>query len=307
MARALMMQRVRAARTWRGDGIEKAQRRVLAWLTRRGAVTEYGRGRIVSTDDADVFRRAVPTVAYADIRPLVLRMIDGQSNILWPGKVRRYAQSSGTGDGRSKYIPISNDSLRLNHYRGATDAVAHYLALYPDSRMFSGKGFILGGSFANTLDRPAARGVKVGDLSANLIDDINPVVNLVRVPSKHVALMEDWTLKVPALVRAARGANVTNISGVPSWFMTVIKEVIKSVSGAETIHDVWPNLEVFSMEASPWLRIATSMIACVTASVCAIRRHIMPAKVSLPCRTCASTTKVCFCCLTPESSTNLFR
>ena len=89
MARALMMQRVRAARTWRGDGIEKAQRRVLAWLTRRGAVTEYGRGRIVSTDDADVFRRAVPTVAYADIRPLVLRMIDGQSNILWPGKVRR--------------------------------------------------------------------------------------------------------------------------------------------------------------------------------------------------------------------------
>ena len=245
MARALMMQRVRAARTWRGDGIEKTQRRVLAWLTRRGAVTEYGRGRIVSTDDADVFRRAVPTVAYADIRPMVLRMIDGQSNILWPGKVRRYAQSSGTGDGRSKYIPISNDSLRLNHYRGATDAVAHYLALYPDSRMFSGKGFILGGSFANTLDRPAARGVKVGDLSANLIDDINPVVNLVRVPSKHVALMEDWTLKVPALVRAARGANVTNISGVPSWFMTVIKEVIKSVPGAETIHDVWPNLEVF--------------------------------------------------------------
>lgn len=245
IARALMMRRVRAARTWRGDGIEAAQRRVLDWLIARGASTEYLRGRVRVGDDVDAFRRAVPTVSYADIRPLVMRMVDGEADVLWRGKVRRYAQSSGTGDGRSKYIPISDDSLRLNHYRGAGDAVAHYLALYPDSRMFAGKGFILGGSFANTLDRPVPPGVKVGDLSANLIDDISPMVNLVRVPPKHVALMEDWTQKVPALVQAARTANVTNISGVPSWFMTVIKEVIKSVPGARTIHDVWPNLDVF--------------------------------------------------------------
>jgi hypothetical protein len=86
--------------------------------------------------------------------------------------------------------------------------------------------------------------VKVGDLSANLIDNINPLVNLVRVPSKEIALMADWRKKLPALVEASRHVDVTNISGVPSWFLTVIKEVIRA-EGAETIHDVWPNLEVF--------------------------------------------------------------
>ena len=246
IARALMARRVRAARTWTGGGIEAAQRRVLAWLTRRGAATEYGRRHnMAPTDDFGAFRQTVPTAAYADIRPYVMRMVHGGRGILWPGAVHRYAQSSGTGDGRSKFIPVTADSLRLNHYRGAGDAVAHYLSLYSDSRMFAGRGFILGGSFANTLGGEVPSGVKVGDLSANLIDDIPALANLVRVPSKRVALMEDWTQKVPALVTASRRADVTNISGVPSWFMTVIKEVIASVPGAETIRDVWPHLEVF--------------------------------------------------------------
>ena len=108
--------------------------------------------------------------------------------------------------------------------------------------MFSGKGFILGGSYANELT--LKKGVVVGDLSANLIDNINPVVNMVRVPSKRIALMEDWEKKLPALINASIGQNITNISGVPSWFLTVLKGVIQQ-AGANTIHDVWPNLEVF--------------------------------------------------------------
>ena len=115
--------------------------------------------------------------------------------------------------------------------------MAHYLSLYPDSRIFDGKSFILGGSYANELTLP--RGVVVGDLSANLIDRINPLVNLVRVPSKRVALMKEWNEKLPALVKASMHENITNISGVPSWFMTVIKNIIEQ-AGADTIHDVWP-------------------------------------------------------------------
>ena len=87
-------------------------------------------------------------------------MIAGEKNILWPGTTRRFAQSSGTSDGKSKYIPVTADSLRRNHYQGGSDVVSTYLNLYPDSRMFDGKGFILGGSFANELTLPA--GVKVG-------------------------------------------------------------------------------------------------------------------------------------------------
>ena len=86
--------------------------------------------------------------------------------------------------------------------------------------------------------------MRVGDLSANLIDGINPLANLVRVPSKRVALMSDWSRKLPALVEASKQCNITNISGVPSWFLTVLKEVIKA-RGANNIHEVWPNLEVF--------------------------------------------------------------
>jgi len=179
---------------------------------------------------------------YEEIRPLVNRMIQGERNVLWRGRVTHFAQSSGTSDGKSKYIPITSEAFSRCHYQGATDVVAHYLHLYPDSRMFAGKGFILGGSYANELTLP--KGVVVGDLSANLIDNINPIVNLVRVPSKRVALMEDWEKKLPALIEASIRENVTNLSGVPSWFLTVLKGALER-TGATTVHDIWPNLEVF--------------------------------------------------------------
>ena len=250
IARKLMMKRVRAAERWRGEGIERVQRAQLESLTKVGERTRYGSmdgiersgKRLERTSRYEVFRNMVPVASYPEIRPLVLRMVDGEKDILWRGTCRRFAQSSGTSDGKSKYIPVTDDSLKINHYVGASDAVAHYLAQYPDSRMFTGKGFILGGSFANELTLPPK--VRVGDLSANLIDAISPAVNLFRVPSKKVALMEKWEDKLPALVEASRHVNVTNISGVPSWFMTVIRRVIEA-EGARNIHEVWPNLEVF--------------------------------------------------------------
>lgn len=226
------------------NNAEESQRELLRRLLSAAASTEIGRKYdFAGIDSYSQFSSRVPLAQYADIRPLVMRMINGESDILWPGRCNKFAQSSGTSDGRSKYIPITSDSFARTHYRGGKDVVATYLHLNPNSRMFSGKGFILGGSFANALtDLP--RGVQVGDLSANLIENINPIANLVRVPSKKVALIPDWEQKLPALVKASAHTNVTNLSGVPSWFLTVIKEVMKS-RGVECIHDVWPNLEVF--------------------------------------------------------------
>lgn len=242
-ARHIMEHRVHVVQKWHGAAIEAIQTNQLERLTKNGAKTKYGADHgLRETDNYDEYRRMLPVSGYPSIRDYVMRMVNGESDVLWPGVTRRYAQSSGTSDGKSKYIPVTDDSLKLNHYAGAFDVVAHYLHNHAESRIFSGKGFILGGSFANELKLPA--GVKVGDLSANLIDNINPLVNLVRVPSKEIALMADWRKKLPALVEASRHVDVTNISGVPSWFLTVIKEVIRA-EGAETIHDVWPNLEVF--------------------------------------------------------------
>lgn len=243
MARLLMNRSVEAAQSWRGNNIKTVQTNQLARITAIGAKTKYGTAHnLTATDSYTTFKSMLAVQPYSAIRKYVMRMIDGEPDVLWRGVTHRFAQSSGTSDGKSKYIPITDDSLHTNHYRGAADVVAHYLHLHPESRMFAGKGFILGGSFANELSLPP--NVRVGDLSANLIENINPIVNLVRVPTKEIALMCDWREKLPALVEASRHADITNISGVPSWFLTVIKEVIKA-EGATTIHDVWPNLEVF--------------------------------------------------------------
>lgn len=242
IARYLFAPRVKASLQWIQNA-EAVQRAQLSWLVNSARNTLWGEqhnyGNITSYEE---FASRVPITPYENIRLLVERMIDGERDILWKGRVTHFAQSSGTSDGKSKYIPITADSFKRCHYQGGTDVVAHYLNLYPDSRMFSGKGFILGGSYANELT--LKKGVEVGDLSANLIDNINPVVNMVRVPSKRIALMEDWEKKLPALINASIGQNITNISGVPSWFLTVLKGVIQQ-AGANTIHDVWPNLEVF--------------------------------------------------------------
>lgn len=232
---------------WDKDS-EQIQKNLLRSLLRRGAPTEYGRrygfAELAALQDPSAeFARRLPPIAYEDIREDVMRMINGEKDVLWPGSCKDFAQSSGTSGGKSKFIPITPQSLQQNHYKGASDSVAHYLRQVKESRIFSGKAFILGGSFSNTLPFRVP-GVHVGDLSATLIREINPLANFVRIPDKETALMPNWETKLPALVKAASHADVTNISGVPSWFLTVIREIIKARS-AERISDVWPNLEVF--------------------------------------------------------------
>lgn len=222
------------------DAVQQGE---LVKLIERASLTEFGRKYHFSNMRTyREFASTVPLYRYEDLRPQIMRMVSGEANVLWRGKCFNFAQSSGTTDGKSKYIPITADSLKTNHYQGASDVVSHYLNLNPASRIFSGKGFILGGSFANQLQLKP--GTRVGDLSATLIQNINPLVNLFRVPSKKVALMEDWTEKLPALVEASLNENITNLSGVPSWFLTVLKEVMAR-KGVSCIHEVWPNLEVF--------------------------------------------------------------
>jgi len=242
LLRPIFMKRIKESGNFEKyeDEIQFAQ---LKKLLKSAAETEYGKRygfkHIYNYND---YRRQVPLVHYEDIRDYVMRMLKGEKDILWQGTVKNYAQSSGTSDGKSKYIPITQEGFRHCHYQGTFDTVAHYLKLNPNSRVFDGKAFILGGSFANEIH--PGNNVKVGDLSANLIDRMNPLANLVRIPSKQIALLEDWSVKLPALVEASLNQNVTNISGVPSWFLSVIKEVLKR-KGVDNIHDVWPNLEVF--------------------------------------------------------------
>ena len=221
---------------------ETLQATVLRHLLQRAANTEYGRNHLFNnTRSYDDFARNVPVNTYEELKSDIDRMRHGESDVLWPGQVKWYAKSSGTTNDKSKFIPVSQEGLQHIHYQGGKDVVALYLRNNPQSRLFDGRSLILGGSHSPNYNLP---GSLVGDLSAILIDNINPLANLVRVPKKQTALLSDFEVKRDRIARETLGKNVTNISGVPSWMMSVLVRVLE-LSGKEHIEEVWPNLEVF--------------------------------------------------------------
>ena len=221
---------------------EQLQRQVLSRLVQQAKNTEYGRKHgfdaIRSYDD---FRRLVPVNTYEELKGDIDRMRHGERDVLWPGRVKWYAKSSGTTNDKSKFIPVSREGLKHIHYAGGFDSVALYLRNNPASRLFDGRALILGGSHAPNYNLP---GSLVGDLSAILIENINPLANLVRVPKKQTALLGDFELKRDRIAREAMNKNVTNISGVPSWMLSVLNRMME-LTGKTHLEEVWPNLEVF--------------------------------------------------------------
>ncbi len=218
------------------------QQCVLNKLLAKAANTEwgvkYGYGSMRSYDD---YKSRVPIQTYDDVKPYVERLRNGEQNLLWPSEIQWFAKSSGTTNDKSKFLPVSRESLQDTHYMGGKDVAALYFRQNPNSEMFSGKGLILGGShrpnhnFKHSL---------VGDLSAILIQNVSPLINFVRVPSKQIALMDEWESKIEAIANSTIRTNVTSISGVPSWMLVLIKRVLEK-TGKTTLEEVWPNLEVF--------------------------------------------------------------
>ena len=221
---------------------DELQHSVLKYLILKGKETEYGRNHMFdSMDDYDSFAKNIPINTYEELKGDIDRMRHGEQNVLWPGLVKWYAKSSGTTNDKSKFIPVSNAGLHNIHYKGGADVVAFYLRNNPNSRLFDGKSLILGGSHSPNYN---VEGSLVGDLSAILIENINPIVNLFRVPRKRTALLSDFELKRDRIAHECLKSNVTNISGVPSWMLSVLVRVLE-ISGKKHIEDVWPNLEVF--------------------------------------------------------------
>ena len=221
---------------------EALQHEVLKSLVNRASDTEYGRNHVfTSIKGYEDFARNVPVNTYEELKGDIDRMRHGERNILWPGKVRWYAKSSGTTNDKSKFIPVSKDGLQNIHYSGGTDAVALYLRNYKKSKLFDGKALILGGSHSPNYN---LQGSLVGDLSAILIENINPLANLVRVPKKQTALLSDFEVKRDRIAHETLNKNVTNLSGVPSWMLSVLSRVME-LSGKEHLEEVWQNIEVF--------------------------------------------------------------
>lgn len=220
---------------------ETIQEHVFRKLIQTAAATEWGKKYNYANIRTYTDFQRVPIQQYDDVKGYVDRMRHGEKNILWPGQVVWYAKSSGTTNDKSKFIPVSKDGLHHIHYKGGTDAVALYLRSNPQSNFFSGKGLILGGSHSPNYN---LKDSLVGDLSAILIQNINPLVNFIRVPSKEIALLSEFEEKVERIAETTIHENVTNLSGVPSWMLAVIKRILEK-TGAKHLNEIWPNLEVF--------------------------------------------------------------
>ena len=221
---------------------EELQMGVLRRLLAAAAHTEWGRKhQFQEIRSYEQFAASCPVTSYDDLKADIDRMRHGERDVLWPGRVEWYAKSSGTSSDKSKFIPVSPQGLKDTHYAGGTDAVVLYLHNNPQSRIFDGRALILGGSHAPNYNLKHSL---VGDLSAILIENINPLVNLVRIPKKATALLSDFEEKRERIAHEALHRDVTNLSGVPSWMMAVLTRVME-LSGKEYLSDVWPNLEVF--------------------------------------------------------------
>ena len=221
---------------------DEEQKQTLLKMLRQAQDTEYGREhQFAQIQDYQQFAANVPVNTYEELKGYIDRMRHGEKDILWPGRVKWYAKSSGTTNDKSKFIPVSKQGLKDTHYAGGAQVVTYYLHNTPESRIFDGRALILGGSHEQNYD---VKESLVGDLSAILIENISPVVNLMRVPKKQTALLCDFEVKRDRIAREAMNKNVTNISGVPSWMLSVLNRM-QELTGKTDISETWPNLEVF--------------------------------------------------------------
>lgn len=221
---------------------EETQQEVLYRLLAKSVLTEWGQKYDYTTiHSIREYQERVPLQTYEDMLPYVERLREGESNLLWPGEVKWFAKSSGTTSTKSKFIPVTNESLEDCHYRGARDILAIYACNRPDTKIFSGKGLVLGGSHRiNNFSNDSL----YGDLSAILLENAPFWVELIKAPKTKIALLEDFEEKLAQITQQTVKENITNLSGVPSWFIVLIKQILE-YTGKSDLSEVWPGLEVF--------------------------------------------------------------
>jgi hypothetical protein len=219
-----------------------AQREVLQDLVTTAQFTEFGRqyefSKLFTTKS---FKQAVPIHEYNDLKPYVERIMHGEQNLLWNTPINWFAKSSGTTSDKSKFIPVSNESLEDGHFKAAKDILSLYYMYNPDSDMLTGKGLLIGGSHSISNIHEEAH---YGDLSAVLMQNTPFWGNLIRTPDLSIALMDEWESKIERLAETTINENVTSVSGVPTWTLILFQRILE-LSGKKTIKEVWPSLEMY--------------------------------------------------------------
>lgn len=219
-----------------------AQREVLQGLVTAAQYTEFGKkynfSKLFTIRE---FKKNVPVHEYDDIKPYILRMMEGEENVLWNTPVKWFAKSSGTTSDKSKFIPMSEESLYDNHFKASKDVLSNYYKNFPSSDLLTGKGLVVGGSHQI---HKVTEEIHYGDLSAVLMQNSPFWGQWLRTPELSVALLDEWENKIEKLAQITAGENVTSLAGVPTWTLILLKRILE-IKGKSTIKEVWPNLELY--------------------------------------------------------------
>jgi hypothetical protein len=202
----------------------------------------------------------VPICAYEQLFPYIERMMKGEQNVLWGEDIACFSKSSGTTNARSKFIPVSENSLEECHYKGGKDLLCLYVNNYPDTKIFQGKNLGIGGSYQKNHLNP---NTYYGDISALLMKNLPIWAEFMRTPSLEIALMDKWEEKIEKIAQTTINENVTVMSGVPTWTIVILQRILE-ITGKQTIHEVWQNLEVFfhgAVSFTPYRPLFKQLIA----------------------------------------------
>ncbi len=219
----------------------EVQEELLMNLIRTAEKTEIGcENEFESIKSYATFAERVPVSTYEHLEPRIEKSRKGLQNIFWPSTIKWFAKSSGTTNSKSKFIPVSGDALENCHYKAAKDLLSLYLNNNEDSQLFTGKSLRLGGSKQLYADNNTF----FGDLSAILIENMPLWAEFSSTPSNKVSLMDDWEVKLGAIVNETRYENVTSLAGVPSWMLVLLNKVLEETKKTNLL-EVWPNAEVY--------------------------------------------------------------
>jgi len=215
-----------------------AQTKVFKELIQKGLKTKFGKDHgFQKVTDTESFRASVPVRDYEELRPYIDQVLEGEADVLWPGRPLYYAKSSGTTSG-AKYIPITGDSMP-QHIRAAREALLNYIHQTGSTKAINGRHIFLQGS--PVLEDK--NGVALGRLSGIVAHYVPAYLQKNRMPSWETNCIEDWETKVDAIVDETLKENMTIIGGIPSWVQMYFERLIQKTGKA--VGELFPNFSLF--------------------------------------------------------------
>ena len=219
------------------------QEQVLKELVFNLAYTKYAKDKKVDFTIGDHYEilKSLPLVKYEDIASYIDMVWNGEESILWPKKVTYFGKSSGTTNAKSKYIPVTAESIKDSHLQAGRDMLGVYLINNPDSKIGFDSTMHIAGSLQDVNEKA---NTKAGDISWILEENVPWWANLVYALPKEVLEIKSWSQRLPEVVKNLKDANVKVFTGTITWVHIILSETVKKY-GAQNALELWPELEVF--------------------------------------------------------------